>query len=179
MVKEYHAKIKILDEKGFDEGIISIPFYHNSTSTERVTKIQAVTHNSDGRHNVLPSEIFTVDRSERWKEMSFTFPKVQKGSILEYSYTLISPYLYNLSGWEFQSSIPKLYSEFNASIPGNYVYNRALNGSLNLDINDSKIKKECFHIPGVAKDADCEVLKYAMKDIPAFKEEEGFMLSAE
>jgi uncharacterized protein DUF3857 len=178
LVKEYHTKIKILDEKGFDEGTISIPLYHSGTSTERVTKIKAVTHNGDTQFNVLPSEIYTSDLSEKWKEQKFTFPKLQIGSILEYSYTLTSPYIYNFSGWDFQSSIPKMYSEFNAEIPGNYVYNRTLIGEIKLDINDAKVKKECFHIRGFAKPADCEVLKYAIKDIPAFKEEEEFMLSS-
>lgn len=178
LVKEYHTKIKILNEKGFDEGTISIPLYHSGTSTEKLTKIKAVTHNGDTQFNVLPSEIYTSDVSEKWKEKTFTFPKLQKGSILEYSYTLTSPYIYNFSSWEFQSHIPKLYSEFNAKIPGNYVYNREMVGRLKLDINDAKIEKECFHIQGYAKAADCEVLKYAIKDIPAFKEETDFMLSS-
>ena len=90
---------------------------------------------------------------------------------------MISPFIYNFKGWNFQSDIPKIYSEFNAKIPGNYLYNRSLIGSLKLDINDADLKRECFHIDGFAKAADCEVLKYAMKDIPAFKTEKEFMLS--
>jgi len=177
LVKEYHAKIKILDEKGFEHGTIEIPLYHHNNLSEKIIKIKAVTHNGDAQYNVLPSEIFTEDLSERWRQKKFTFPKMQKGSILEYSYTIITPYDYNFKGWEFQSSIPKMYSEFNAKIPGNYAYNRTLSGKLKLEVNDAKIQKECFQIEGFAKAADCEVLKYAMKDIPAFKAENEYMLS--
>ncbi len=177
LVKEYHTKIKILDEKGFGYGTIKIPLYHHNNLAEKVTKIRAVTHNDGAQYNVLPKEIFTEDLSDRWQQKKFTFPKMQKGSILEYSYTIITPYDYNFKGWSFQSSIPKLYSEFNAKIPGNYVFNRSLTGALVLDINDAKVQKECFHIDGFAKAADCEVLKYAMKDIPAFKAENEYMLS--
>jgi len=178
LVKEYHAKIKILDEKGFDYGTIEIPFYHHDNLAEEVIKLKAVTHNGNSQYNVLPSEIFTEDLSERWRQKKFTFPKMQKGSVLEYSYTIITPYDYNFKGWKFQSPIPKMYSEFNAKIPGNYVYNRTLSGKLKLDVNDAKIQKGCFQIEGFAQAADCEVLKYAMKDIPAFRAENEYMLSA-
>jgi hypothetical protein len=178
LVKKYHAKIKILDEQGFDEGNIAIPFYHNATGTEEVTGLKAMTHNGTVKTNVLPSQMFKTDESPNWSQKKFTFPQVQKGSILEYQYTIISPYFFNFNGWDFQSHIPKLYSEFNAKIPGNYIYNRTLRGTFKLDKNEADIQKECFRIEGYAHAADCEVLKYSMKDIPAFKEEEEYMLAA-
>ncbi|WP_282162176.1 DUF3857 and transglutaminase domain-containing protein [Ulvibacterium marinum] len=179
LIKEYHVKIKILDEKGFDQGTVEIPLYHNNALAEKVTSLKAVTHNDNTQYNVLPSEIFENDHSERWRVKTFTFPKMQKGSILEYSYTITTPYDFNFNGWDFQGSIPKIYSEFNAKIPGNWVYNRSLRGNLELDVNDAHIQKGCFTIDGYPKAADCEVLKYTMKDIPAFKEDGDFMLSAE
>lgn len=177
LIKEYHVKIKILDDKGFDEGTIRIPLRRSGSSVEKMTKLRAVTHNGVNQYNVLPAEIFEKDIHEYRSEQSFTFPKLQKGSIIEYSYTISSPFFYSFEGWDFQTHIPKIYSEFNASIPGNYVYNRALIGTLKLDINDAKIKENCFYIEGFAKAASCEVLKYTMKDIPAFKAEGEFMLS--
>ncbi len=178
VVKKYHAKIKIINDKGFDQSNISIPLYHHNNSTERIKEIKAVTHNGDTKINLIPSKIYEVDINDRWKDKRFTFPNVKEGSILEYSYTIVTPYIYNFNGWSFQSDIPKLYSEFNAKIPGNYVYNRSLIGSLNLSTNDATVKKGCFHVPGYPNDADCEVLKYAMENIPAFKEEEEYMLAA-
>ncbi len=177
-IKEYHVKIKILDKKGFKHGTISIPFYHNDNSSESITDIQAMTHNNGVNKYLKKELIYTKDLSERWKEITFTFPDIREGSILEYKYKHISPFFYNLTGWEFQSDIPKIYSEFNAEIPANYIYNRSLLGSLKLNTNESKIKKKCFYIDGYPKPADCEVLKYAMKNIPAFNEEEEYMLAA-
>lgn len=178
IVKEYHVKIKILDEKGFEEGKVSIPFYHNERTSEKIVEIKAKTHNEISSQSVLPSQFFENDISEKWSEKVFTFPKLEKGSILEYYYKLTSPFIYNFNGWEFQSSIPKLYSEFNATIPGYYRYNRSLNGSLKLSTNEASIRRYCFNIPGSANEASCEVLKYVMKDIPAFKTEEDYMLAA-
>ncbi len=177
LVKEYHVKIKVLNSEGFDQANVSIPFYHSESSTEKISEIQAITHNDGIKTGVRKTEFFTVDLSERWKETRFTFPNVKEGSILEYRYVLRSPYFFKLENWNFQSDIPKLYSEFNAEIPGNYVYNRSIYGSLKLDVNEASVKKSCFSVPGSSRQADCEVLKYAMKDIPAFKAEEDFMLS--
>ncbi len=179
LVKEFHKKIKIIDEKAFKEGTIKIYLYHKGASTEKLANIKAVTHNGANQYNVLSQEIFNKDETERWRSKTFTFPKMEKGSILEYKYTITTPFDFNFEGWRFQSNIPKIYSEFNASIPGNYVYNRALKGSLALSTNDAKIKKDCFYVPGYPEGADCEVLKYTMKDIPAFQMEEDYSLSEE
>ena len=175
--KDYHVKIKILNEKGFSQANISIPFYHSDKATEEIRNLKALTHNGDTKAWVLDKQVHEVDLNDRWSEQRFTFPKIQKGSIIEYKYSLYSPFLFNLKGWDFQSDLPKIYSEYNASIPGNYRYNRSLTGFLKLSTNDAKIRKSCFSVPGSSRSADCEVLKYAMKDIPAFKEEEEFMLS--
>ncbi len=178
LVKEYHVKIKIFNEKGFDQAAISIPLRKSAKSFEKLTKIKAVTHNGNNQFNVLPSEIYTKDIHEYRTDYSFTFPKLQNGSIIEYKYTILSPFIFNFRGWNFQSDIPKLFSEFNAKIPGNYRYNRTLLGSIELDVNDATLKKECFHVEGFGRSADCEVLRYVMKDIPAFKIEEDYMLAS-
>lgn len=177
LIKEYHVKIKILKKEGFDKANISIPYYHKDGLTEIVENISAITHNTGSKNFVLKNKTYTSDVSENWSEKKFTFPNVQEGSILEYQYKLITPYMFNLTGWVFQSDIPKIHSEFTAEIPGNYVYNRTLMGSLELDINEATVKKRCFYIEGYATTGDCEVIKYGMKNIPAFKEAENYMLA--
>lgn len=178
LVKEYRVKIKILKEQGFDLAKVALPYYHNDNLTEQISGVKAITHNGKIRTGLKQEEIFTVALNDRLSEKRFAFPNVKIGSILEYAFTLTSPFIYNLEGWSFQSNIPKIYSEFNARIPGNYVYNRTLVGNLKLSTNDASIKKACFFLEDHIKPADCEVLKYAMKDIPAFKEEEEYMLAA-
>ncbi len=176
LVKQYYTKIKILDKQGVDEAIIQIPYYRTRKSEETIKNIKAVTYNTGETNTLATDQIFTVDHSENWSEKRFTFPNVKVGSVLEYQYTLETPFVYNFEGWEFQSDIPKVYSEFSAKIPGNYRYNRVLKGFLKLAINKSDVKKRCFYVPGLVDKADCEVFKYAMRDIPAFKEE-AYMLS--
>jgi hypothetical protein len=177
LVKEFHRKIKVLNEKNFDGGSISVSLYHKGQLKEKLTELKAITHNGDNQQEVLESQIYTSDLTENIELKKFTFPDIHKGSILEYKYTLISPFNYKLTGWLFQSEYPMLYSEFNAKIPGKYVYNRAFFGNLKLDVNEAKIQKSCFSVNNSYR-ADCEVLKYVMKDIPAFKSDSDYMLAS-
>ena len=177
LIKHFYTKIKILDKQGMRYANIEIPFYVGSKSTEKIVNIKAITHNGDKIDYLAKDQVFSVDVNPYYGEKRFTFPNVKVGSIIEYQYTLETPFYYNFEGWDFQSDIPKIYSEFNAKIPGNYSYNRTIKGFQKLDINEASIKKNCFQIGSYpSKKADCEMLKYAMKDIPAFKEE-SYMLS--
>lgn len=172
----YYAKVKIFNKAGEDNATIEIPIYHNKDRKEKVIKIKGYTHNSTNKIALNPKNIFTEKINERNSVVKFTMPNIKEYSIIEYEYTLESPFMFNFTGWEFQSEIPKLFSRFYALIPGNYSYNRILVGSQKLSLNDAKIKKKCFHIPRAIKEADCEELTYIMEDIPAFIEED-YMLS--
>ena len=177
LITRYHARIKILKKEGFEHANIEIPYYHNENSKEKVQKIRAITHNGKIKTSLLKDAIFDTDENERWSAKKFTFPNVSVGSILEYTYEVQSPFFFNLNGWNFQSDIPKVYTEYNAKIPGNWVYNRSLIGELELDVNEATLKKDCFTIPRASEPASCENLVYVMKEVPAFRENESYMLA--
>ncbi|MEN1784113.1 MAG: DUF3857 and transglutaminase domain-containing protein [Bacteroidota bacterium] len=179
LISEYSAKIKILKPEGVETANISIPLDRNSEWKETLHKLRAVTHNGTVKKGVTKEDIYEVDINKNRIEKRFTFPDVQVGSVLEYTYEIKSPFFRNLNGWKFQSEIPKIRSEYHAKIPGNYVYNRALIGALKLNVNEASIKRNCFTVPGASEPADCEVLKYVMKQVPAFDDEEAFMLSGD
>ncbi len=171
LVKKYYAKIKIFKRSEFKQATIKIPLYRGVNTREEIINIKAVTNNGSEQTFLNEKNIYTEHVNQRLTEISFTFPNIREGSILEYEYTLLSPFFFNFKGWKFQTDIPKVYSEFSAQIPGNYVYNRNLRGPYKLSKNEASLKKRCFHPLGVPSAADCEVLTYAMKDIPAFVEE--------
>lgn len=177
LFKKYHAKIKILKEQGIGRGNVSIPFYRGDGTSEVLKDVHAMTHNGGVRTGLPQDAFFQKDRSEHWSEVAFAFPNVQVGAVLEYTYTLRSPFIYNFNGWDFQDDIPKVYTEFNALIPGNYEYNRDLVGPLKLEVNEATLEKACLSHPAFQKAPDCEKLRYAMRNVPAFVEE-PFMLAA-
>ena len=178
LITKYHAKIKILEKEGFEYANVEIPLYRTKDNKEKLVNVKAITHNDQSKIYVKKSEIFEEEVNEKRSLTKFTFPNVQEGSIVEYEYEMQSPFYFNFTGWNFQSEIPKIYSEFKAKIPGNWIYNRSLVGFLNLDVNEAIIVKGCFKFPGTKRDSDCEALRYVMKDVPAFKDSEEYMLSS-
>lgn len=177
LVKKYHTKIKILDKRGFTYSNVSIPLLFTNDNHEDIADIQAVTHNYVAKSYLLEEKIYPSNPEPGILEVNFTFPKVQIGSILEYKYTLLSPFFFKLDSWEFQSTIPKVYSEFKANIPLLYEYNRALVGDLELCTNQITIS-DCFYVLGNSFTHGCESLHYAMENIPAFKSNQEYTLGA-
>lgn len=173
---DVHIKIKVLDAKKFEEdATINLLFYQTKKNQEIIDDLKAITHNNDKKIYVEKSHFFRKDLDKNYSEISFTFPDVRDGSILEYTYTQESPFFHQY-GWEFQGKYPKLYSEFISEIPGNYEYRTSLSGQLDFAYKDSYIKDNCFSVDGFGDAADCVYSEFVMKDIPAFKEED-FMLS--
>lgn len=120
-------RIKIYNPNGYDYATIEIPFYHGESSKnrERIKSIKAKTYFLEGSEvkseNVKNKDIYEVELSPLVKAKKFTFPKVQDGVVLEYTYTEISPNFRDLPSWKFQHSIPTVTSQFETLIPNEYV----------------------------------------------------------
>lgn len=173
---EVKHKIKILTKAGYDKATVSIHLYKKDRGKyESVKNILATTYNKVGddviKTNLEKEHIYEEAYDENHTLVKFTLPNVKEGSVITYSYTLISPFMFKYKGWDFQDDIPKLYSDYQTSIPANWTYNIKLVGFKKLDISTSDIKKRCLE-GGRGAYSDCSVSHYAMKDIPAFIEED-------
>ncbi|HEY3401857.1 MAG TPA: DUF3857 domain-containing protein [Ohtaekwangia sp.] len=172
---EYHVIIKILKPQGVEQANIEIPLRKNDNRVESVRSVEASSFNIEGgsmRETKLnPKNVFTETISKYWDIKKFAIPNVRAGTVIEYQYILESPFRYNFRGWEFQGDIPKVSSEYWATIPANYKYHVSLRGFLELDKNESDLVEDCF-TPGGGNKADCARFKWSMTNIPAFKEEE-------
>jgi len=113
----FHKRIKVLKPKAIDLADVEIPFY-SKDGIQKVVSLKAQSHNSDGENQSLSNkDFYTSQHSEEWSRVSFSFPNVAVGTILEYSYTLISENFVFLRTWDFQDDYPTLHSEFRAAIP--------------------------------------------------------------
>ena len=172
---EIKQKIKILNKEGFNKANISIHLYNKGDRKQKVEKIIATTYNLVNgtvvKTNLLKKDIFREKYDENHTLVKFALPNIKEGSVITYSYTRISPFMFNYKGWDFQSDVPTLYNEYRTSIPGNWYYNIKLVGGKKLTTNTSKKKRDCLqgYRGGTA---DCSNSVYAMKDIPAFIEED-------
>jgi len=182
---EYHVKIKIFDDKGFDNGTVKIALYNNSDndSYEQVKEITGVTYFKDDNGATQKIELETKNiypekESKHWAYYKFAMPGLRKGCVIEFKYQIESPYLGNFQPWNFQSEIPKVYSEYEVHIPAFWVYNVSLKGNLKLTKNTSSVERNCFSLGGgggfghEGMSCDCSEIIYGMGDIPAFIDED-------
>ncbi|WP_134090813.1 DUF3857 domain-containing protein [Olivibacter sp. XZL3] len=174
IVFTHHVKLKIFNKEDPKQANIQIPLRASDNKVEQLQDLKAVTYNYvDGRRVETWLDAKNVYREELNKYVAltkFTMPNIQDGSIVEYSYQLISPLIYNFRTWEFQTDIPKINSEFEAIIPATYTYNVVMRGPYKLTDQKSSLVRDGFRLPGWP--IDCSRMVYIMKNVPAFIEED-------
>ena len=170
----YHARIKILKTEGVKQGTFEILLRKSEGRVEKMITVKGSSFNIENgsmRESKLEQKsVYSENYNKFYNLQKFAIPNVKVGSVIEVMYTLESPFIYNFRSWEFQSDIPKLKSEYLCLIPGIYNYNISLRGFLKLSKNENELIKSCFTPAG--RSADCARMRFGMKDIPAFKEEE-------
>lgn len=167
-------RMKILKNGGLKYADIEIPYYTNgSGKTEKVLDIKAIAYNEETgqwvKSELDKKSIFDNKKSKNWREKKFAIPHVKKGTIIEYTYTLETPFMYNLPKWYFQDRIPTLFSNYTVRMVPFYQYTAIAQGLVQGDI----IKKE----ESISERSYAEVkfkeliYSFGKKDVPAFKDE--------
>jgi hypothetical protein len=177
-------RIRILKRTGFDAATIKIPLYVDGSTIEKVSGLKASTYTlEDGKvveTKLDNKSIFTDKVGKHVNVEKFTFPGLKEGAVLEYSYTMISPFMFNLQPWEFQGIYPCLWSEYQVDMPNFLKYATLAQGSLPYKINSKENRMATFHVtlPGGAEaddhgTIDDEVVthRWVMANVPALKEE--------
>ncbi|MFZ1807162.1 MAG: transglutaminase domain-containing protein [Cyclobacteriaceae bacterium] len=133
-------RIKILNKDGYDWANFEIPLYHKNSNEEKLVGLKAVTVNLEGNKAVetkLGKEgIFEEETSENWRRVKITLPNVREGSVIDITYKVTSPFLFNFQDWAFQTTIPIVWSEYNARIPEYFDYQKYSQGYIPFKVNE-------------------------------------------
>jgi hypothetical protein len=177
-------RIKILNKNGFGAANVEISLYSSGNDAEKLEGLKAVTYNLENGKVVETrlddKSVFTDKVSKHRIHKKFTFPALKEGSVIEYSYTQSSDFLFNLQPWEFQGEYPCLWSEYEVNTPNFFQYVTLSQGFLPYDLNTSSSRNTSFHIsiPGgserdekVSFDDMVVDHRWVMKNVPALKEE--------
>lgn len=176
---ERRTKIKILSKAGIDHSEIAIPLYQEGNIYEKLYKLEGATYSLDGgilkSVNLNEDDVYEEKINESWVVKKFAMPAVKEGTIIEFKYEIITPYIFNLQDWEFQRDIPTLYSKYVVrSIPFfSYVYIKQ--GINRLNQETSVVDKGLQRSFANVKYNDV-VNTYVLVNIPAF-EDESFITS--
>ncbi len=117
---EVHKRIKIFNDNGKKEADIHLK-YISANHLEYISGIQAETINLiDGKPEITKLDkklIYTKTIDKARSEVTFSFPNVKAGSIIEFKYNWNANIFYDFPEWEFQDKIPVRYSEFTTATP--------------------------------------------------------------
>jgi hypothetical protein len=178
------CRIKILKRSGFDAATLAIPLYSSGPQSERITALRAATYSlEEGKvveTKVDDKSIFVNKLNKNITERKLTFPALKEGAIVEYKYTLESPFQFNLQPWWFQGAYPCLWSEYTTDIPDFFQYVTLAHGFEPFFVNTTVSRELTFRLtsPGgtergeqVDRQANVSSHRWVIKDVPAMKEE--------
>lgn len=175
LMYERTTRIKILKEAGLSWAEIKIPIYQEGNIYERVISLEATTYNiEDGylkKSMLNKSQKHEEIINKYWKADVFAMPEVKVGSIIEYKYQIQSEYIFKLRDWDFQTSIPTIYSKYETSMIPFYTYTYLLQGAKEFD------EFEQYEATGITRrfgsiEFQDLIYTFGMKNLPAFKDEE-------
>lgn len=135
-------RIKILNKEGLHWADFAIDLFHSGSGEEKLVGLKAVTYNlANGKivtSKMKSESVFKEKFNKNFDRTKIALPDVIVGSVIEITYTITSDseFIYNFQDWEFQSTIPIVWSEYRASIPEYFSYDKYTQGYLSFDINE-------------------------------------------
>ncbi|SMP23169.1 transglutaminase-like domain-containing protein [Chryseobacterium profundimaris] len=135
LVKNTFYRVKIYDKDKAEDWLnVEIPLYQNGSDRETLNKVKAFTYNLENGAAVATK----VDKSSNYKSKEskyisinkFAFPNVKNGSVIEYEYEVISPFLFIIPEILIETDTPSIYTEYVLDSPSNIAYSLNYTGSL-------------------------------------------------
>lgn len=166
-------RIKILSKAGFDWCNVEIPLRKDGGMMDELQIVDGVTYTMENgkvhKTKLDPKSVYKENRNANYTILKFAMPDVQVGSVIEVQYELKSPFVFFYNNWDFQKSIPVIYSEYTACMIPFYTYSYLLQGRNKFDeenvgetLSDRNIAGINFHDM---------VYTFIMKNLPAFRSE--------
>jgi hypothetical protein len=128
-----HVKIKIFDKTAFDKANFIVFLYKDERGNkEKAIVIKGFTYNQNGseieKTKINKENIFSEALDKNHDVVKVISPNIKEGSVIELSYTIESPFLFNLNNWKFQDDIPTIRSEYHVFIPEWFRYKNWVEG---------------------------------------------------
>ncbi|MCU0467895.1 MAG: DUF3857 domain-containing protein [Arcicella sp.] len=175
IVYQRHRRIKILKKSGYEWATHAI-FTTNAKSSsgkEFVGELKGATYNLvDGKivtDKLTKESIFEEKVSDYRFQKKLSLPNVKEGSIIEYSYKITSDFDHEIREWEFQKSIPTVWSEYRVKIPDFYKFQIIGQGYESFAI--AEVKDDIVILGAGVQSEPCKSYRWVMRDVPALKAE--------
>ena len=168
----YHRRLKLLRPSGFSRADVKLRY---TGQLSDLSGLRAMIHLTNGEKIKLKGRDFIrEDLNDDVHEVKFTFPRVEPGAVIEYTYTRLTDNLLRPTPFVFQEDIPVAYAEYTSTVPEWYNY-ISLGTHGNFSISEKEEIMRPFgsirHHGESAATANVrhEYTRYVMEDIPAYE----------
>jgi hypothetical protein len=140
--KDYEMEIKVVDrvkiynkDKADDFLNQEIGLYESERGREeKISNLKAYTYNLENDKMVATKvekdSKFKSTENKHYNIIKFAFPNVKDGSVVEYSYTVLSPFIHEMPKIMIEENVPIIYSEYVFDAPKELGYNINYQGSV-------------------------------------------------
>ncbi len=139
-----HERIKLYNKDGFKNATKKVGLYSKGGDDE-LFSIKAYTYNLKGnkieKTKLEKSGVFKEDMSKNWKSRNFTLPNLKDGSIVEWRYTITSPYYASINDVSCQYKIPIKYLDVKIQIPEYFEFKYFPSRYYPIKVKKSQIQK--------------------------------------
>lgn len=164
---ERHVRLKVLKKEGLRWADGMIPLQYNGSAEEKVTGLKASSFNLENgkivETKMSKEGVFKEKFNNYLNLQKFTVPGVKEGSIVEFTYTVLSDFISYFPNWQFQYTIPVQHSEYWAMLPEFFFFEKYMQGYV--PVTDYEIKNKSMG------QFQVQAHHWTTKNVPAFKEE--------
>ncbi|AXT51196.1 DUF3857 domain-containing protein [Aquimarina sp. BL5] len=192
LITEVFKRIKLYNKDGFEYATEELFLYKNGSDKESVTGLKGTTFTiADGKikeTKLKKDGVFKSEFSENYNQQKFTMPSIEEGSVIEYKYRVVSPFLSIIDRIYLQYKIPVKKMEVKVASPEYFSYKKFSTGYLPVNLKEStsndkitfnnKVRSRPTHGQGGGTsfyqnsvDFKVKVDNVESTDVPAFKEE--------
>ena len=142
VVMNIHKRIKLYNKRGFDYANNEIFLYYKGNNREQLKNLKGISYSLVDDEIVeakLKKEsVFRNKYSETHNQVKFTMPDLKEGSVVEYKYSIRSPFIGNIDKIALQYDIPIKKLNFNIQIPEYFHFKTRLTGHLPVNLKQSE-----------------------------------------
>ncbi|MCH4553166.1 DUF3857 domain-containing protein [Aestuariibaculum lutulentum] len=168
MKTEVQERIKIYNKEGFNYATKVINLRVGNNKEEEFQGLKAYTYNLEGGKaeevKLDKDGVFETEKHKYLNQVTFTMPNIKEGSIIEYKYTVVSPFFWMVDDFYFQHAIPVKIVEARFDSPEYFNFKTMSKGYLPVIPETSRKSDRTFDCL-----RDCN--SFNLTNVPALKDE--------
>jgi len=142
---EVHERLKLYNKDGFENATKKVRLYSQGGNDEKFS-IKAYTYNLEGgkiqKSKLEKSGIFNEEITKNWNSKNFTLPNLKDGSIVEWKYSITSPYRTSIEDVICQYNIPIKNLDVKIQIPEYFQFKYLPSRYYPIKVSTSQVQKQ-------------------------------------